>query len=55
MSKIAALDMQYRRNGMLSDTKERKLSEKLDKVQASIDDNVASINSKRSKIGLRTD
>jgi hypothetical protein len=55
MEKIAMLDSQYRKNGVLSNSKERKLSEMLDKVQASIDENVATINSKRSKIGLRTD
>lgn len=55
LDKIASLDAQYTKHGVLSNSKDRKLSEKLDKVQAEIDDNVASINHKRSNIGLRSD
>lgn len=55
LNKISSLEAQYRKNGELSDSKEKKLSEKLDRVQTSIDENVTSINQKRSKIGIRAD
>jgi hypothetical protein len=55
LDRITSFESQYRKNGVLSNSKDRKVSEKLDKVQASIDEDVAYINQKRSRIGLRTD
>jgi len=55
LNKICSLETQYRRNGVLSNSKDKKLSEKLDRLQTSIDENVSSINQKRSKIGIRAD
>lgn len=55
LNKISSLETQYRKNGVLSNSKEKRLSEKLDKLQTAIADNVASINQKRSKIGIRAD
>ena len=55
LADISSLESHYRRNGVLSDSKDEKVSEKLDKLQASMDEDVADVNEERSKMGLRTD
>lgn len=55
LNRISSLDSRYRKNGQLSNSKERKVSEKLDQLKIAIDENVAVINQKRSRIGLRSD
>ncbi len=55
LSKISTSETRYRRNGELSRSNEAKLSVKLDQLMIAIDENVASINEKRSRIGIRVD
>lgn len=55
LNKISSLETKYRKNGELSSSNEKRISIKLDRLSSEIDENVASINQKRSKIGLRTD
>ncbi len=55
LSKISTTEAKYRRNGELSSSNEAKLFVKLDQLKIAIDENVASINEKRSRIGIRVD
>lgn len=55
LSKISISETKYRRNGELSNSNEAKLFAKLDQLKIAIDENVASINEKRSRIGIRVD
>jgi hypothetical protein len=55
LDRIASLETKYRRDGQLSEAKDRALSIKLDQVHSSLEHDVAIINQKRSGIGLRTD
>ncbi len=52
---VASLETKYRKNGELSPSKTEKISTKLDSVRTKLDEDVAIINSKRSKIGLKVD
>jgi hypothetical protein len=55
LDKIAATETKYTKDGVLSNSKDRKLSVKLDELQASLDSDVAETNHKRAKIGLKVD
>ncbi len=55
LNKISSMETKYRKNGELSNANEKRVSIKIDKLASDIDSNVASINHKRSQIGLRTD
>jgi hypothetical protein len=50
---VASLETQYSKNGELSSSKTEKISAKLDNVKINLDHDVANINDKRSKIGLK--
>jgi hypothetical protein len=53
LNKISALETKFRRDGQLSDSKNRILSIKLDQLHSSLDTDVAIINQRRSGIGIR--
>jgi len=53
LDKISALETRSRKRGELSASKSRALSIKLDQLEASLNNDVAIINEKRSKIGIR--
>lgn len=55
LSKISSTERRYVKHGALSSSKERKLSEQLDRVESEMNNDVALINHKRSKIGIRAD
>ncbi len=55
LNEIASLETKYRKNGELSPSKTEKISVKLDSVKTKLDEDVAIINNKRSKIGLKVD
>jgi hypothetical protein len=55
LEKISILESKYRRHGELSNSENRKLSDRLTLLKIAIDDNVANINQKRANIGLRSD
>lgn len=49
----AALESKYKKNGELSPSKKDKVATKLDSIETEINTDVAIINSKRAKIGIR--
>jgi hypothetical protein len=53
LDNVAALESKSKKKGVLSDSKKQAISEKLDKVQNQMDKDVAIIDSKRSKIGIK--
>ncbi len=53
LNAAASLETKYRKNGQLSPSKAEKISVKLDNVKTKLDQDVAIINDKRSKIGIR--
>lgn len=53
LNAVASLETKYRKNGELSASKTEKISAKLDSVKTKLDQDVANINDKRSKIGLK--
>jgi hypothetical protein len=55
LSKISYTERKYIKHGALSSSKDQKLSEELDKLQSEMDSDVALINQKRSRIGIRAD
>ncbi len=55
LNAVASLETKYRKNGQLSTSKAEKISVKLDSVKTKLDQDIAIINSKRSKIGLKVD
>lgn len=55
LDKISSLETNFRRDGQLSDSKNWILSIKLDRLQSSLENNVAVINQRRSGIGIRAD
>jgi hypothetical protein len=55
LNKISADQARYSKNGALSTSKDRKLAVQMDRVQAQMDLNIASINQKRARIGIRAD
>ena len=55
LNAAASLETKYRKNGQLSASKSEKLSVKLDSVKTKLDQDVANINDKRAKLGLKVD
>jgi hypothetical protein len=53
LNSIASLDSKYRKNGVLDSSKTEKLSVKLDNVEVRMNRDVATINDKRAKIGIK--
>ncbi len=53
LSSIASLDSKYRKNGELSASHADRLTTRLNTVQTRLDRDVAEINNKRAKIGIR--
>lgn len=54
VDKVSSLETQYRKHdGELSASKNRMLASKLDQLETSLDNDVAAINEKRAKIGIR--
>ena len=55
LGKISSTERSYVKHDALSSSKERKLSGQLDRVESEMNSDVALINHKRSKIGIRAD
>ncbi|MBP9094751.1 hypothetical protein KBI23_27275 [bacterium] len=53
LNEVSSLQTKYTRNGKLKDSNTRTIVTKLDKVQTTMDRNIADINSKRSRIGIK--
>jgi hypothetical protein len=53
LNEVSSLKTKYTRNGKLKDSNSKTIVMKLDKVQTSMDRNIADINSKRSRIGIK--
>jgi len=53
LNAVASLETKYRKNGNLSSSKTEKISVKLDSLKTKLDQDVANINDKRSRIGLK--
>ncbi len=53
LNAVVSLETKYTKNGELSSSKAEKISAKLDSVRSKLDQDVASINEKRSRIGLK--
>jgi len=52
MYRTSVLEARYRRNGELSESRTRDLTEKLDQLQSALSNDVAIINEKRARIGI---
>ncbi len=55
LNKISLTQQKYVKHGALSTEKDRKLSESLDRLQDEMNNDVALINQKRARIGIRAD
>ncbi len=53
LNEVSTRQVKYTKNGMLSDSKRRYLSEKLDDIQTSFDNSIASTQRARARIGIR--
>ncbi len=53
LNEVSTRQVKYTKNGMLSDSKRRYLSEKLDEIQTSFDNSIASTQRARARIGIR--
>lgn len=53
LNEVSSLQTKYTRNGKLKDSNSKRIVVKLDKVQTSMDRNIADINAKRSRIGIK--
>jgi hypothetical protein len=53
LNEVSTRQVKYTKNGMLSDSKTRYLSEKLDDIQTSFDNSIASTQRARARIGIR--
>ena len=53
LNEVSTLQARYTRGGVIKDSKQRILTEKLDRVQTDMDKNIATINEKRAKIGIK--
>jgi len=53
LNAVASLETKYRKNGELSSSNAEKISAKLDRVKTKLDEDVAYINDKRSRIGIK--
>jgi hypothetical protein len=55
LNEVASLKTKYTKNGKLNDSKSKLIVMKLDKVQTNMDKDIADINAKRSRIGIKVD
>lgn len=55
LTKVSLKNARYRKNGTISSSREKELTYKLDKISAEMVDNIAEINEKRARIGIRVD
>lgn len=55
LNSIASLDSKYRRNGQLDASHSAKIASKLDTMESRMNKDVATINDKRAKIGIKVD
>ncbi len=53
LNEVSSLQTKYTRNGKLKDSNSKTIVMKLDKVQTTMDRNIADINAKRSRIGIK--
>jgi hypothetical protein len=53
LNDICTLQAKYTKNGVIKDSKQRILTEKLDRVQTDMDKDIAYINDKRARIGIK--
>jgi hypothetical protein len=53
LNTVAALETKYRKNGEISESNKRKISAKLDAINTKMDQDVAVINAKRAKMGIK--
>ena len=53
LNDVSSLQAKYTRGGKIKDSKEKILCEKLDRVQTDMDKDIATINEKRAKIGIK--
>jgi len=53
LNDVASMQTRYTKNGRLNPSKTKTISMRLDKVQTSMDRNIANINSKRANIGIK--
>ncbi|MBU6452370.1 MAG: hypothetical protein KGS72_11365 [Cyanobacteria bacterium REEB67] len=53
LNDVASLQAKYTKGGKIKDGKQRLLTEKLDRVQTDMDKDIASINEKRARIGIK--
>lgn len=53
LNEVSSLQTKYTRNGKLKDSNTKTIVMKLDKVQTAMDRNIADINAKRSRIGIK--
>lgn len=53
LNDISSLQAKYTRGGHIKDSKQKVLTEKLDRVQTDMDKDIASINEKRARIGIK--
>ncbi len=55
LSEAATLQSKYTRKGIVSDSDQRKIQKRMDYVRSNLDKDIAIINGKRAKIGIRVD
>jgi hypothetical protein len=53
LNDVSTLQAKYTKNGKVRDSKQRLLTEKLDRVQTDMDKDIAYINDKRARIGIK--
>jgi len=53
LNEVASLQTKYTKNGRLNESKTKVIATRLDKVQSSMDRDIADINAKRSHIGIK--
>jgi hypothetical protein len=53
LNDVSSLQAKYTRNGKVRDSKQRLITEKLDRIQSDMDRDIASINEKRARIGIK--
>jgi hypothetical protein len=53
INEVSTRQVKYTKNGVLSDSKHKYLSEKLDDIQTSFDNDIASTQRARARIGIR--
>jgi hypothetical protein len=53
LNDVSTLQAKYTKNGKVRDSKQKYLTEKLDRVQTNMDQDIATINEKRARIGIK--